>query len=184
MKLEPLAINGAYAISLTKLGDARGHFARTFCADIFSRHGLSTNWAQMNLSRTAARGAVRGMHFQRDPHAEAKLIRCTKGRAFDVLVDLRADSPTFGTWTSVTLDADEQNAVYIPEGCAHGFQTMAPDTELHYCHSRAYAPEAEGGVSPTDPDLAIDWPLPITQLSDRDAALPRLKDLVKDRDLP
>lgn len=176
MNLTPLAIPGAYAITLTKRGDARGHFARTFCTEIFAQHGLATAWAQMNLSRTAATGAVRGMHFQRGEHAEAKLIRCTNGRAFDVLVDLRANSETYGTWAAVTLDADTQNAVYIPEGCAHGFQTLAPDTELHYCHSRAYAPTAEGGISPTDPDLAIDWPLPIALLSERDIALPALKD--------
>jgi len=131
----------------------------------------------MNLSHTGARGTLRGMHFQRDPAGEAKLIRCTQGRVFDVLVDLRAASPTFGQYRAVELGADAGNAIYIPRGCAHGFQTLTDDATLHYCHSHRYSPGHEGGVSPLDPDLAIAWPLPIAHMSDRDRSLPPFKDI-------
>jgi dTDP-4-dehydrorhamnose 3,5-epimerase len=177
MKFTPLGINGAFEITPDFIRDDRGHFARTFCEHEFAAAGLATRWAQMNLSHTRARATLRGLHFQRDPAGEAKLIRATRGRVFDVLVDLRADSPTFGQYRAVELDADAGNAVHIPIGCAHGFQTLSDDATLHYCHSHRYSPDLEGGVCPLDPDLAIAWPLPIAHMSERDRSLPPLKDI-------
>lgn len=177
MKLLPLDIAGLFEIRLTLREDARGAFARTFCAEIFGEAGLNTDWVQMNMSRSIGRGTVRGMHFQRAPMAEAKLIRATDGEVFDVAVDLRAGSPTFGQWRAVTLSARTGNAIYIPEGCAHGFQTLTETATLHYCHSAPYAPDLEGGVRATDPALGIDWPLPISLMSERDLSLPELQEL-------
>lgn len=177
MKLIPLAIAGAFEIRLTRLEDPRGTFARTFCAKIFGDAGLAVHWQQMNMSRTIGRGSLRGMHFQRAPHEEAKLVRATEGAVHDVAVDLRAGSGTFGQHCAVRLSAEDANAFYIPEGCAHGFQTLVETATLHYCHSTAYAPASEGGLLATDPDLGIDWPLPIATMSDRDKALPKLQEL-------
>ena len=174
MNFAPLPLEGAYEITLERREDARGFFARTFCMDEFAAHGLVTVWAQMNLSLSKRAGTLRGLHFQRPPAGEVKLVRCVRGRALDVIVDLRAGSAGFGRSCSVLLDAETRNAVYIPEGFAHGFQTLADDTELHYAHSVAYAPGHEGGVNPFDPDLAIAWPLPPRDVSDRDRALPPL----------
>lgn len=177
MKFTALTIAGAYEIALDRLTDDRGYFARTFCEREFDDHGLNTHWAQMNMSHTVHAGNLRGMHFQRAPAGEVKLIRCTQGRVWDVIVDLRAGSETFGSYQAVELSAGSGNAVYLPEGCAHGFQTLTEGCTLHYCHSHAYAPAQEGGVSPLDPDLAIAWPLPIAHMSERDRSLPLLKDV-------
>lgn len=177
MKLIAQDIAGLFEIQLTLREDARGAFARTFCAEVFAEAGLETRWAQMNMSRSIGRGTLRGLHFQRPPMAEAKLIRATEGEVFDVAIDLRESSPTFGAWRAVTLSAEAGNAIYIPQGCAHGFQTLTETATLHYCHSAPYAPEHEGGVRATDPQLAIDWPLPITLMSERDTSLPKLRDL-------
>lgn len=172
-----LPLSGAYEITLEKRGDARGFFARTFCAGEFGDLGLNTKWVQMNMSHSAEKATLRGLHFQRDPAAEVKLVRCTRGMALDVIVDLRAGSPSYGRHCAVTLDAEVGNAIYIPKGFAHGFQTLAEDTDLSYCHSAAYAPDLEGGVNPMDPDLGIHWPLPAANMSDRDQALPMLVDI-------
>jgi dTDP-4-dehydrorhamnose 3,5-epimerase len=168
MIFEPLAINGAYKITPEKLGDNRGAFARVYCAETFAAHGLNTQWEQMNTSINAAKGTLRGLHFQRPPHAEIKLVRCVRGRVFDVFVDLRKGSPDFGKVCTVTLDSAALETVYIPAGCAHGFQTLTDDVELHYCHSQPYHPAHEGAVNPTDPALAINWPLPVSTISERD----------------
>jgi dTDP-4-dehydrorhamnose 3,5-epimerase len=176
MIFAPLPLSGAFEIGLERRGDARGFFARFFCAEEFAAHGLNTGWVQMNLSFSTAAGTLRGMHFQRAPAAEVKLVRCLRGRAQDVIVDMRAGSDSFGHHCAVTLDADARNAIYIPTGFAHGFQTLTDETELQYFHSAAYAPDCEGGVNPLDPALAIDWPLPPVEVSDRDRALPLLAD--------
>ncbi|MFK5997133.1 MAG: dTDP-4-dehydrorhamnose 3,5-epimerase [Rhodobacterales bacterium] len=168
MNFEPLTINGAYKITPKKLGDNRGAFARVYCAETFAAHGLNTEWVQMNTSINAAKGTLRGLHFQRPPHAEIKLVRCVRGRVCDVFVDLRKTSPDFGKVCTVTLDSAALETVYIPAGCAHGFQTLTDDVELHYCHSQPYHPEHEGAVNPTDPALAINWPLPVSIISERD----------------
>lgn len=177
MKLIPQKIDGLFEVQLTLHSDARGAFARTFCADIFAQNGLKTTWSQMNMSQTNSRGAVRGLHFQRAPKAEAKLIRATEGSVFDVAVDLRAGSASFGHWVGITLSAEVGNAVYIPEGVAHGFQTLTDAATLHYCHSEPYAPDLEGGVTPLDPSLNIDWPLPVGVMSERDQNLSNLQDI-------
>lgn len=177
MIIAPLPLAGAFTIALERREDARGFFARAYCDTEFAGAGLNTTWVQMNLSYTRAAGTLRGLHFQRAPASEVKLVRAVSGRAHDVIVDLRAGSASFGRHCVVILDANERNAVYIPEGFAHGFQALLPETELLYAHSRAHAPGYEGGVSPFDPDLGIDWPLAPINVSERDAALPDLKEV-------
>lgn len=174
MKLTALPLPDAHRVELTQHRDARGFFARTFAAEIFANHNLPTHWPQMNLSFTAAEHSVRGMHFQRRPRADAKIVRCIRGAIFDVIVDLRKGSPGFGQWHGEELTAQNRAALYIPPGFAHGFQTLLPETEILYMHSDIYAPELEGGISVSDPMLEIDWPHPIHGLSDRDRALPDL----------
>ncbi|QBF29805.1 dTDP-4-dehydrorhamnose 3,5-epimerase [Thalassococcus sp. S3] len=176
MIFRSLPLDSAMEVTLQRRGDARGFFARTFCEDEFASQGLNTRWVQMNISLSAEQGTVRGLHFQRPPSAEVKLVRCLRGRALDVIVDLRKSSATFGHHCALELDAEARNAIYIPEGFAHGFQTLTDETELQYMHSHRYAPQDEGGINPLDKSLSIDWPLPISQLSDRDAALPGLKE--------
>jgi dTDP-4-dehydrorhamnose 3,5-epimerase len=159
-------IRGAYAVRLDVRGDARGRFKRHFCKRAFAEAGLATDFVQMNHSVTMDRGAIRGMHYQRPPAAEDKLVSCVLGSAFDVAVDLRRDSPTFLAWAPVEID--DRTAFYIPKGCAHGFQALTREVHLVYLHSEYYTPEAEGGVRFDDPTLAIDWPLPIGVTSERD----------------
>lgn len=172
-----LALRGAYRVDLERRQDERGFFARLFCAREFAEQGLDFRPVQVNDSFSVRRGTVRGLHFQRPPMAEAKLVRCVTGAVFDVIVDLRAQSETFGHWTALTLDAAERSMIYIPPGFAHGFQTLKPNTELLYFHSEFYAPGHEGGLAHDDPALSIPWPLPVAALSARDAAFPLLADL-------
>ncbi len=174
MIFRPLPLPGAFEIEIAPHEDTRGLFARIFCEKEFSARGLATRWVQMNVSLSREAGTLRGMHFQRPPAAEVKLVRCLRGRAYDVIVDLRRDSASFGRHCAVTLDPGRRNAIYVPEGFAHGFQALKPDTELMYFHSAAYAPEHEGGVNALDPALGIDWPLAPVNLSPRDRALPPL----------
>lgn len=171
MKFEPLPLSGACEIDIERRGDDRGFFARFFCTETFAGQGLNTNWVQMNLSFSAACGTLRGLHFQRPPHAEVKLIRALSGQAHDVIVDLRAGSATYGQHCAVRLCSQRRNAIYVPAGFAHGFQTLSDDVELQYFHSAAHAPESEGGVHALDPALGIAWPLPPRQMSPRDQAL-------------
>ncbi len=177
MIFSPLSLAGAFRIDLDPRGDDRGFFARLFCADEFAAHGLATRWAQMNTSFSRTSGTLRGMHFQRPPAAEAKLVRCLAGAMFDVLVDLRAASPSFGHWVAVELTAQNRSMVYVPEGVAHGFQTLADDTEVLYCHSVPYAQKHEGGLRFDDPSVGIAWPLPPFGLSSRDITHPYLSEL-------
>lgn len=176
MKLTPLRLQGVYLVEPEPIGDERGFFARTFCAETFAAQSLATHFVQANLSFTATAGTVRGLHCQRPPHAEAKIVRCTKGRVFDVAVDLRMASPTYGQAVSAELSGENRHALYIPEGFAHGFQTLSDDCEMHYLHSVAYAPGFEAGIVHDDPDLCVRWPLPVSIVSERDLALPRLRD--------
>lgn len=148
--------------------DARGLFARLFCVEEFREIGLSKTIAQINHSVTRKKGSVRGLHFQYAPHAETKIVSCLKGKIFDVAVDLRLDSPTFLHWHGEVLSADNRQALCIPEGFAHGFQTLSEDCELIYLHTEAYHPESEGALNVADPKLGIAWPLPITEISERD----------------
>ncbi|WP_370402004.1 dTDP-4-dehydrorhamnose 3,5-epimerase [Sulfitobacter sp. JB4-11] len=174
MIFDPLPLEGAYEVLLEPRGDARGFFARFYCDDEFTRHGLNTHWPQMNISVTRTLGTLRGLHFQRGAAAEVKLVRCLQGRAYDVIVDLRQGSDTFGQHVTVELDAERRNSVYIPQGFAHGFQALEDEVELQYLHSHPYAADHEGGVNVMDPDLAIHWPLPPATLSERDKNLPPL----------
>jgi dTDP-4-dehydrorhamnose 3,5-epimerase len=166
MEFIPTAIAGAVEIRHEVRSDARGRFKRQYCEREFTAAGLNTGWVQVNHSVTLGRGSIRGMHYQRQPWAEAKLVSCPVGRAFDVVVDLRKDSETFLKWAGVEID--ETTSFYIPEGCAHGFQALTDEVHLTYLHSAFYAPEAEGGVRFDDPAIGIGWPLPIGSVSDRD----------------
>lgn len=177
MKFIPLPLSGAFEIQIEPREDARGFFARFYCDNEFAAQGLVTGWPQMNVSFSRDAGTLRGMHFQREEGAEVKLVRCLRGKAHDVIVDLRAGSDTLGQHTTVLLDADTRNAIYIPKGFAHGFQTLQNDVELQYLHSTPYAPGFEGGINVMDPDLGIRWPLPVAQLSERDQTLPALSEV-------
>ncbi len=164
---------GAYVIDLEPREDERGFFARAWCANEFGDHGLSTVLVQANLSSNKRQGTLRGMHFQNAPHAEVKIVRCTRGAVYDVIIDLRPDSPTYTKWIGVELDADKRRAIYVPEGFAHGYQTLVPETETLYQVSEYYAPQAEGGVLWNDPAFGIEWPDPDNAfLSEKDKNWP------------
>ncbi|SFE01557.1 dTDP-4-dehydrorhamnose 3,5-epimerase [Spirosoma endophyticum] len=167
-------LSGAYLVALSPHSDDRGWFVRTYDKAAFAQMGHMADWVQMNHSLTRQVGAIRGMHFQHPPHAEIKLVRCIAGKVFDVIVDLRASSPTFGQWFGAELSATNQAALYVPKGFAHGFQTLTSDCQLIYCHSEYYAPEHEGAIRFNDPKIGIDWPLPVTDISARDANHPLL----------
>ncbi len=177
MVFTPLPLAGAYRIELEKIGDDRGFFARYFCSREFEARGLQTQWVQINTTLTQKKGSIRGLHFQRTPKAEEKVVRCLRGAIFDVLVDLREGSPTFGKWLGVELNAQNRSMLYIPKGFAHGFQTLTNACELLYLHSEFYAPECEGGIRYDDPLLHIEWPLPVRSISQRDEMLPTLQDI-------
>ena len=169
LTITDLPIAGLKCVERQPLGDERGFFARLFCADELRGAGWRDAIAQINHTMTARKGTVRGLHFQRPPHAEMKLVSCIRGEVFDVAVDLRRGSPTFLKWHAERLSAENGHAMLIPEGFAHGFQTLTDDAELFYCHSAAFAPAAEGSLNPRDPKLAIRWPLPIADMSARDS---------------
>jgi len=168
------AIEGVWTVSSAVRGDNRGSFARLFDRDVLAPIHGGRPIVQVNRSVTAAPGAVRGLHFQRPPRADAKWVRCLRGRVWDVAVDLRRGSPTFLAHTAVELSQEAMNAIFIPEGCAHGFQVLDPDSELLYLHSAPYAPEHEGGLRWDDPVLAIEWPLAVADISERDRNHPLL----------
>jgi len=162
---------GLAVITRTKQDDSRGGFLRIFCADELLVAGWHLPVAQINHSITIKKGTIRGIHFQRHPHAEMKLVQCLKCEVWDVAVDLRPTSPTYLKWHGELLSAHNCRALLIPEGFAHGFQTLAPECELLYLHSASYNAQAEAGLRFDDPSLSIDWPLPVTDLSERDKQL-------------
>lgn len=172
MEFAETALKGAYVIRLKKLEDARGYFARAWCCDEFERQGLNANMLQLNVGFSHSRGTVRGMHYQLPPHAEAKFIRCTRGSIYDVIVDLRKESPTFGRWLGQELTADNGLMLYAPEGFAHGYQTLQDDSEMYYFTTARYAPTAACGVRYDDPHLGINWPLPVSLISEADRNWP------------
>ena len=172
--IEPTALPGLSCVQRPRLGDERGFFSRLFCATEFAGVGWQGPVAQINHSYTRQRGTVRGLHFQHAPHAEDKLVNCLRGEVFDVAVDLRRGSPTLLSWHGERLSASNRRALLIPRGFAHGFQTLSDDCEMLYLHSSPYMLQAEGAVNAREPRLAIAWPLPITELSARDAAHPYL----------
>lgn len=178
MHFRQLGLGDLTEVSLTERIDERGFFARLFCSQEFQENHLHTHWAQINNSLTSVKGTVRGLHFQRPPSAEVKLVRCIRGSIFDVAVDLREGSTTYGQWRSVELSADNRKMLYIPAGFAHGFQSLADDSEIIYFNSAPYSPGVEGGLNCTDRAVSISWPLPVRGLSERDQSLPQLADLV------
>lgn len=174
MKFETTTLTGVMQIDLEKRGDDRGYFARTFCADEFARHGLVTTFVQVNHSHSVRRGTLRGLHFQRAPHREDKLIRVVRGAIHDVVLDLRPDSPSYGRWEGFHLSAANSRMVFVPAGCAHGFQTLEDGTDAIYQVSHPFTPAAEGGARWNDPAFGIEWPLPVAVITDKDASWPNI----------
>lgn len=174
MKAQDTPLAGLYLIETTPIRDLRGQFTRVYCENEFSEFQVSAHWVQINVSQTVHKGTIRGLHFQYPPATEAKLIRCLRGRIFDVAVDLRADSPTFLSWHGVELSEDSQTEYFIPEGFAHGFQTLTDDVQMIYMHTKPWDRKYEGGIRFDDPALAITWPLSIQHISDKDRNLPLL----------
>jgi len=172
----PTSLAGVVIVERQRIGDARGFLSRIFCVDELRAAGFVLPVVQINHTMTETAGTLRGLHFQHPPHAEDKLVTCLRGRVFDVAVDLRAGSPTFLGWHAEEISADNGRALLIPQGCAHGFQTLEDGCELLYLHSRAYAPDAEAGLSPLDPSLGIAWPLPVTTISARDDGHPVIQE--------
>jgi dTDP-4-dehydrorhamnose 3,5-epimerase len=175
MRFAPTAIPGMVEIEVEPLGDARGGFARLYDEQEFAAHGIPTAWPQWNASWNETRGTLRGMHYQRAPKAEPKLVRCVRGRLYDVAVDLRPDSPAYKSWAAVELDAGRRNAVFIPAGCAHGFLTLTDECELLYHMGESFAPELGGGVRWNDPAFAIAWPFAPAVITERDRSWPDLE---------
>ncbi len=161
-------LKGAYIFELEPITDSRGFFARTFASQEFVERGLNPKVEQCNLAYNYKKGTLRGMHFQLNPAAEVKLVRCTRGVIYDVIVDLRPDSPTFLQYTGVELSADNRRTLYVPEMFAHGYQTLTDDTEVFYQVSQGYAPRYAAGYRYNDPAFNIKWPLPVTEISDKD----------------
>jgi dTDP-4-dehydrorhamnose 3,5-epimerase len=165
-------LKGAHIIDLEKRADERGFFARSFCAREFEQHGLNTRFVNTNVSVSTTKGTLRGMHYQVHPYAEAKLVRCTRGAIHDVIIDLRADSPTFRQWIGVDLTSENHRMLYVPEGFAHGFITLTDDVEVTYQVSEFYTPGAESGIRYDDPAFAIQWPAEVRVISDKDRTWP------------
>ena len=165
-------LTGAFVVGAKAHEDARGHFARIFDADEFATRGLATSWPHVSVAFNKEWGTLRGMHFQTEPHAEAKLVRCVRGSLHDVVVDLRSESPTFKRWAAYELSAANGQMLYVPPGLAHGYLTLEDETEALYLISERYAPHAATGVRWDDPAFAIEWPAEPRVLSDRDRAWP------------
>ena len=165
-------LKGSYTVDLEPVGDTRGWFARTYCKNEFSKIGHDKEWVQMNHSFTQQKSTIRGMHFQLPPFSEIKMVRCIAGAVYDVIIDLRASSATFLQFFGVELSAANKKMMYIPEGFAHGFQALTDDCELIYHHSQYYLPGVEAGIKYDDKKININWPLPVTIISERDNAHP------------
>ena len=165
-------LNGAFVIELEKHQDDRGFFARTFCQNELRDHGLIADVAQANMSLSKTRGTLRGMHYQKSPFEETKLVRCTRGALYDVIIDLRSDSPTFKQWIGVELTADNYTMLFVPKNFAHGFITLSDDTEATYLVSQYYAPGSELGIRWNDPQFGIEWPIDAQVISEKDQSWP------------
>ena len=176
LKLFPTSLEGLTIVEREPLADRRGSLQRIFCAEELHEVGWISPIAQINTTHTLKLGTVRGLHYQRQPYAEMKLVTCLQGRAFDVAVDLRAGTATFLQWFAVELSPDNHRSVLIPRGFAHGVQALSDGVELLYLHSAPHNPSAEGGISPLDGRIGIKWPLPVINLSERDSAYPSLSD--------
>jgi dTDP-4-dehydrorhamnose 3,5-epimerase len=168
MIFKELDLKGAFLVEVKKIEDERGFFGRAWCANEFKQYGLNPAFVQLNTSFSHKRGTIRGMHYQVDPYQEVKFIRCTRGRIYDVIIDLRPDSPTFMKWVGNELSADNYRMVYVPENFAHGFVTMEDNSEVYYPVSQFYTPGAERGLRWNDPAFNIIWPVEISVVSDKD----------------
>ena len=175
MNFSETCIPGVFEVRLEPLYDERGFFARTWCRDEFKSHGLNSNLVQCSISYNKRKGTLRGLHHQLAPYQEVKLVRCTQGSIYDVVLDLRMDSPAFKRWTAATLSAANRNMFYIPEGCAHGFLTLEDHTEVLYQMSQVYDAESARGVRWNDPAFGIQWPAAVEVISDRDRSYPDFK---------
>jgi dTDP-4-dehydrorhamnose 3,5-epimerase len=169
MQIEPTALPDVLILTPARFGDARGWFSETFNAGRMAAAGLTMEWVQDNHSMSARVGTLRGLHYQRPPHAQDKLVRCTRGAIFDVAVDVRKGSPMYGRWVGVELTPDNGQQLLVPKGFLHGFVTRAPDSEVQYKCSDVYAPDCDGGIAWNDPDIGIDWGVADPVLSDKDA---------------
>lgn len=176
MQFTKLDIPGAYRLDLETYEDERGFFARAYCEHEFAAHDLATRMVQTNVSFNRRRGTLRGMHYQAAPHQEAKLVRCTRGAIYDVMVDMRPESPTYRRWAGVELSAANGRMLYVPKGCAHGLITLADDTEVTYQVSAFYAPSHERGLRYDDPAIGIEWPIDVAVISEKDRAWPYLEE--------
>ncbi len=172
MRFLPTSVAGARLIEMQPSRDERGFFGRTFCADTLQMNGLENQFIQHSLSFSKLRGTIRGMHFQRTPHEETKLVRCLSGKVWDVILDLRPTSPTYMQWDAFELSRENRRQLYVPKGCAHGFQALSDDVEMSYMISTRYSPAAAAGVRHDDPAFGIKWPLPTTVMSERDQTWP------------
>jgi len=172
MRFEKTEIPGVFVLELERHEDDRGFFARTWCVKELEDHGLNPRLVQVNVGFSHRAGTLRGVHYQTEPAAEVKIARCTRGALFDIALDLSPGSPTFKNWVGVELSAANGRQLYIPEGCAHGYQTLEDDTELCYLTSEIYAPDCAGGVRYDDPAFGIEWPIEVTRISDGDRSWP------------
>lgn len=172
MIFEPTKVAGAFVIRAELFEDDRGYFARTFCVRELTAHGIDATVVQGSISHSRRRGTLRGLHYQAAPHGENKIVSVGRGAIFDVAVDLRRDSPTYKTWVGVTLTGEDATSFFIPQGCAHGFITLADDTTVHYQISTVHHPESARGVRYDDPAFGIDWPLEPVVIADRDRRYP------------
>lgn len=175
MRFTPTPLAGTCLIDFDARIDARGMFARAFCVQEFAAQGLETSFVQSNISTNTQAGTVRGLHFQRAPHAEVKLVRCVKGAVYDIVVDMREDSSTYLRWFGTELSDRNGTMMYVPKGFAHGYQALTDGATAFYMVSACYAPQAEGGLRYDDPKLAIKWPRAVSEISDKDAGWPLLR---------
>jgi dTDP-4-dehydrorhamnose 3,5-epimerase len=181
MRFLETELQGAWLVEIEPISDNRGFFSRTFCVSEFAKRGLETNFVQHSLSYSAARGTLRGMHFQAPPHGEVKIVECIKGAIWDVIIDIQPRSPSFGQWRSFQLTAENRCQLYIPAGFAHGFETLSDDTEVRYLISAFYEPSAASGIRHDDPVFAIPWPLPVAVISAKDQTWPDFADRLNPR---
>ncbi len=180
MKFQETPIAGGYLVSMQRHADNRGFFARAFCEKELAEHGIPSRFVQSNFSRTIRKGTIRGLHMQTPPHEEIKMVRCIRGAIFDVFVDMRPDSSTYLQWFGTELSEENLDAVIVPKGCAHGFQSLTDDVDLYYTVSDFYAPDFELGYRFDDPAFGIEWPLPVSVISDKDATWPLVNSTSKD----
>ena len=177
MRFVETALSGVFVVEPEKLVDGRGFFARAWCRAEFESRGLNSDVAQINIARSRRRGTLRGLHYQRAPHEEAKLVRCTRGEIYDVVVDLRSGSGSYLRWVAVELTQDSHRLVYVPEGCAHGYLTLTDEAEITYGTSHAYVPGAASGRRYDDPALGISWPIDVQVISAQDESWPLLSEV-------